>query len=71
VSTCALIAPPSPPEPVRREGTLDELVAATWQGLRTDHSVACPVCGAEMRPEYAAHARAIGGRCSACGTILR
>ena len=71
MSTCALIAPPSPPEPMRDGGTLDELVAALWEGLRADAAVACPVCGAAMRPEYSAHARAIGGRCTVCGTSLR
>jgi hypothetical protein len=49
---------------------LDELVVALWEGLRADRSVACPVCGAEMKPEYGAHARAIGGGCSTCGSRL-
>jgi len=70
VTACAVVAPPLPPEPLRDESTLDELLAALWEGLRADQAVACPVCGAKMRPEYGAHARAIGGRCETCGTRL-
>ena len=70
MTASALVAPPLPPEPLREEGTLDELLAALWEGLRADQAVACPVCGARMTPEYGAHARAIGGRCTACGTRL-
>jgi hypothetical protein len=71
LTACTLPAPPAPRAPIRDGGTLDELVAALWQGLRADRIVACPVCGAEMRPEYGVHARAIGGGCSTCGTSLR
>ena len=71
MTACALVAPPEPPEPVHDEGSLDELVAAAWKGLRGDQSVACLICGAEMRPEYGAHARAIGGRCLTCGASLQ
>jgi hypothetical protein len=70
VTACAPVAPPSPGEPLRDEGTLDELISALWEGLETHQSVACPVCGAEMKPEYGAHARAIGGRCASCGSTL-
>ena len=70
MTACAPVAPPSPPDPLRDGGTLDELVAALWEGLRADQVVTCPVCGAEMRPEYGAHARAIGGSCATCGTRL-
>ena len=70
MTACAPVAPSLPPEPLRDEGTLDELVVALWDGLRADQPVACPVCGAEMRPEYGAHARAIGGRCATCGARL-
>jgi hypothetical protein len=71
VSACAVMAAPSSRDPLRDEGTLDELIAALWEGLDADQSVACPVCGAEMKPEYAAHARAVGGRCESCATTLR
>jgi hypothetical protein len=70
VTACAVIAPPSPREPMADEGTLDELIAVLWDGLAADRSVACPVCGAEMKPEYGAHARAVGGRCAGCGSNL-
>jgi hypothetical protein len=71
VSACAVVAPPSPRSAPRDEGTLDELIAALWQGLDADQSVGCPACGAEMKPEYAAQARAVGGRCVSCGSTLR
>jgi hypothetical protein len=71
VSASAVMAPPLFPDPLRDEGTLDELIAALWEGLEAHQTVACPVCGAEMKPEYAAHARAVGGRCMSCGSILR
>ncbi|MBV8712083.1 MAG: hypothetical protein JOY56_09900 [Solirubrobacterales bacterium] len=70
MTACALVAPPAPPEPIDDEGSLDELVAAMWTGLRGDQPVACLICGAEMRPEYGVHARAIGGSCSTCGASL-
>jgi hypothetical protein len=70
MSACAPVAPPLPRAPQRDEGTLDELISALWEGLDAHRSVACPVCAAEMRPEYGAHARAIGGRCVSCGSSL-
>jgi hypothetical protein len=73
VSTCALVTPPLPlpPLPIHHDGgTLDELVTALWEGLRADQSAACPVCGAEMKPDYGVHARAIGGSCASCGSSL-
>ena len=70
MTACAPVAPPSLREPLRDEGTLDELISALWDGLDAHQSVACPVCGAEMKPEYGAHARAIGGRCASCGSTL-
>ena len=70
MSACAVMAPPSPREPLREEATLDELIAAVWEGLDAHETVACPVCAAEMKPEYGAHARAIGGRCKSCGSTL-
>ena len=71
MTACALIAPPAPAAELRDGGTLEELVAVLWEGLRADHTVACPVCGAKMRPDYGVHARAVGGTCSDCGTSLR
>ena len=70
MSAGALMVPLSSQLPLGDGGTLDELVVALWEGLRSDCSVACPVCGAEMKPEYGAHARAIGGGCSTCGSRL-
>ncbi len=70
MTVCAPAAPPSPRDPFHDEGTLDELIVALWGGLAADQRVACPVCGAEMKPEYGAHARAVGGRCSSCGSTL-
>lgn len=70
MSAGTLVAPPSSSLPCGDGGTLDELVVALWAGLRADRSVACPVCAAEMTPEYGAHARAIGGSCSTCGSRL-
>jgi hypothetical protein len=71
LTACALIAPPSTPAPIRDGATLDELVAALWEALRADRAVACPMCGAQMSPEYGVHARAVGGSCSGCGAHLR
>jgi hypothetical protein len=52
------------------EPTLDALVSGVWEGLAAHRSVACPVCGHEMTPDYGAHARPIGGSCRSCGTRL-
>ena len=52
------------------ELTLDALVSGVWEGLAAHKSVACLVCGHEMRPDYGAHALPIGGRCEDCGTRL-
>ena len=52
------------------EPTLDALVAEVWEGLAAHRSVACPLCGHEMRPDYGAHALPIGGRCQNCETRL-
>jgi hypothetical protein len=49
---------------------LDDLVAGLWEGLAARRVVECPVCSAEMHPEYGAHARPIGGRCKGCGSTL-
>jgi hypothetical protein len=52
------------------EPTLDELIAGVWEGLAAHRSVACPLCGGDMKPNYGAHARPIGGRCRSCETTL-
>ncbi len=70
MTVCAPVAPPLPGEALREGRTLDELISALWKGLDAHQGVACPVCGAEMKPEYGAHARAIGGRCVSCGSTL-
>jgi len=62
---------PSLVEAAGARGTLDELIVAVWEGLRAHANAACPLCGEEMKPEYGVHARAIGGRCSGCGAIIR
>jgi hypothetical protein len=52
------------------EPTLDERLAGVWEGLAAHRAQACPVCDAEMAPQYGVHARPIGGRCGNCGTTL-
>ena len=52
------------------EPTLDDIVAGAWEGLAAHRVVACPVCAAEMEPEYGAHALPIRGRCTECGATL-
>ncbi len=52
------------------EPTLDELLSGVWEGLAAHRLVACPVCGSDMTPEYGAHSRPIGGRCTDCQTTL-
>lgn len=52
------------------EPTLDSLLSGVWEGLAAHRSVACPLCGGEVRPVYAAHARPIGGCCEGCQTRL-
>jgi len=52
------------------EPGLDERLVRAWEGLIAHRPVDCPVCGAEMRPDYGAHALPIGGRCRACGATL-
>jgi hypothetical protein len=52
------------------EPTLDQLVAGVWEGLAAHRSVACPLCGGDMKPDYGVHALPIGGRCHSCDTEL-
>lgn len=61
---------PSLPDGLGGEPTLDEVLSGAWEGLAAHRPVACPVCGEPMAPEYGAHARPIGGRCSGCQTTL-
>ena len=68
---CTLVNTPSLLDPAPYEVTLDELMTSVWQGLVAHRAAACPVCGEEMRPEYAAHTRPIGGSCPSCGSTLR
>jgi len=61
---------PSLFDAVGGEPTLDELLAGVWEGLTAHRAVPCPVCGAEMGPEYSVHALPIAGRCRACGSTF-
>jgi hypothetical protein len=71
VSAGTLIHAPSLLEPVGAGGTLDDVIVALWEDLGADRQVECPVCGGAMRPAYAAHARAIGGTCTGCGSTVQ
>ena len=66
-----LTVAPSLFDAVGGEPTLDEMIVGVWEGLTAHRVVECPICQEEMAPEYGAHARPIGGRCSGCGTLLR
>lgn len=69
---CALVTTPSLlDDPASDQVTLDELMTSVWEALRAHQTVPCPVCGEEMRPAYAAHARPVGGSCASCGSTLR
>jgi hypothetical protein len=52
------------------EPTLDQVIASVWEGLAAHATVACPVCEAQMKPEYGVHPRPTGGRCTRCGSTL-
>jgi len=71
VTTCTLPGTASLFDAFDEGGTLDELIASVWKGLGAGRTVACPVCGEDMKPQYGVHARAIGGRCPACESTLR
>ncbi len=74
MTTLAPIRAAAPKEsPVDRVGcgpTLDELVVGLWDGLSGHAVVRCPVCGDDMEPRYGAHAIAVQGRCTGCGSVL-
>jgi DNA-directed RNA polymerase subunit RPC12/RpoP len=69
--TATLLAAPSLFDSMGEGATLDELIVSVWEDLSADRDVACPVCAEQMRPEYGAHARAIGGRCPSCASTIR
>ena len=50
--------------------TLDELLVGAWEGLRSGHAVACPVCSGAMTPRSGHGPRPVGGRCGSCGTEM-
>jgi hypothetical protein len=52
------------------EPTLEELIAGVWEGLAVHGTSSCPVCGAEMKARFGAHARPVDGRCAGCGATL-
>ena len=64
------LTPPSLFDVVGGEPTLDEVLAGVWEGLTAHEVVACPICGAQMAPEYGVHALPIGGRCGGCGSTI-
>jgi hypothetical protein len=57
-------------DPEGGEPTLEDLVSGVWEGLAAQGRAACPLCGGEMLPGYAAHARPVEGRCQDCGTAI-
>ena len=50
--------------------TLDELLVGAWEGLRSGHVVACPVCSGAMTPRGGPGPRPTAGRCLSCGSEL-
>jgi hypothetical protein len=62
--------PPTACDGAGGEPGLDEMLVHLWEGLTAHRLVPCPVCGADMRPQYGVHARPIGGRCGDCGSTL-
>jgi hypothetical protein len=50
--------------------TLDEVLVGVWEGLRSDLTVACPVCGGALAPHHGHGPRAVGGSCADCGATL-
>jgi hypothetical protein len=62
-------APPGADAP-RGHRTLDDVLAAAWDGLTAHQSVTCPVCSGSMAPRYGSGAQPVGGRCRRCGSTL-
>ena len=50
--------------------TLVDLLVGVWEGLRSDRTAACPVCGGAMLPRHGHGPRPVGGRCSDCSAEL-
>jgi hypothetical protein len=71
VTSATLARTPSLFEPAGGERVLDEVIVRVWEELTANRSVGCPVCAADMEPEYSAHALPVGGRCSRCGSTFR
>ncbi len=53
-----------------RRPTLDELLVGVWEGLRSDHTAACPVCDGVLEPRYAAGPAPVAATCRSCGSSL-
>jgi hypothetical protein len=70
VTPATLTVAPSLFDAVGGEPTLDEMLVGAWEGLIAHAVVTCPVCEGEMRPEYGAQSRPVGGRCASCATTL-
>jgi hypothetical protein len=71
MSTAVAERAPTLFDAVGDEPTLDEVLSGVWEGFIAHRVEECPVCGGEMVPEYAQHARPIGGCCVDCGSALR
>ena len=54
----------------RRGETLEDVISGAWEGLAAHDVVACPACRGQMVPRYGSGGRAVGGRCTSCGTCL-
>jgi hypothetical protein len=50
--------------------TLDEVIAAAWEGLDAGQAVSCPTCGETMLPTSAGPGEGALGRCAGCGSEL-
>jgi len=51
--------------------TLETAVVRVWEDLIAHRSVACLVCGGQMKPRYGASGMSpVGGRCADCGSTL-
>ena len=63
------LAPADCPAP-GGEPTLDEMIVSAWEGLTARRVVPCPVCTANMGPDYGVASQVLRGRCTACGCTL-
>ena len=71
MTSCTLTEAPSLFDPAREAGTLDDRLVSLWERLAADRPAQCPLCEGEMMPAYGAHARAIGGKCTTCGSTIQ